>query len=105
MSARNTTFDRANNHGSFSDAAAMVAALKPEQPVYCVRPHVLRETARRFVDAFPGSVLYAVKCNAEPMFLDALHAGGIRHFDTASLPEISAVPSGCRTPPATSCIR
>jgi ornithine decarboxylase len=91
MPLENTTFDIAHHTGSFPDAAAMVAALMPEQPVYCVRPHVLRETARRFVDAFPGSVLYAVKCNAEPMFLDALHAGGIRHFDTASLPEISAV--------------
>jgi ornithine decarboxylase len=91
MPPQNTTFDSAQNHGSFSDAAAMVAALMPEQPVYCVRPHVLRETARRFIDAFPGSVLYAVKCNAEPMFLDALHAGGIRHFDTASMPEISVV--------------
>jgi ornithine decarboxylase len=91
MPLENTTFDYAHHTGSYPDAAAMVAALMPEQPVYCVRPHVLRETARRFVDAFPGSVLYAVKCNAEPMFLDALHAGGIRHFDTASLPEISAV--------------
>jgi ornithine decarboxylase len=91
MPLENTTFDHAHHTGSYPDAAAMVAALMPEQPVYCVRPHVLRETARRFVDAFPGSVLYAVKCNAEPMFLDALHAGGIRHFDTASLPEISAV--------------
>ncbi|EWY38903.1 ornithine decarboxylase [Skermanella stibiiresistens SB22] len=69
----------------------MVAALRPEQPVYCVRPHVLRETARHFVETFPGHVLYAVKCNAEPAFLDALHDGGIRHFDTASLPEISVV--------------
>src|SRR4051812_49390372 len=91
MLSPNTTFDSTHNHGSFPDAAAMIAALRPEQPVYCVRPHVLRETARRFVDAFPGSVLYAVKCNAEPMFLDALHAGGIRHFDTASMPEISVV--------------
>jgi ornithine decarboxylase len=91
MPSRNTTFDRSHNHGSFPDAAAMVAALMPEQPVYCVRPHVLRETARRFADAFPGSVLYAVKCNAEPMFLDALHDGGIRHFDTASIPEISVI--------------
>jgi ornithine decarboxylase len=91
MPSPNTSFDGVHDHGSFPDAAAMVAALMPEQPVYCVRPHVLRETARRFVDAFPGSVLYAVKCNAEPMFLDALHAGGIRHFDTASMPEISVV--------------
>jgi ornithine decarboxylase len=91
MPFQHTPFDIIRGAVSFSDAAAMVAAMRPEQPVYCVRPHVLRETARHFVDAFPGIVLYAVKCNAEPMFLDALHAGGIRHFDTASLPEISIV--------------
>jgi ornithine decarboxylase len=75
----------------FADAAAMVRALRPEQPVYCVRPSVLQGGARHFVDSFPGKVLYAVKCNAEPAFLDALHAGGVRHFDTASLPEIALV--------------
>ncbi|QQP87865.1 type III PLP-dependent enzyme [Skermanella sp. TT6] len=81
----------AHEHAAYADAAAMVAALRPEQPVYCIRPHVLREAARHFVETFPGKVLYAVKCNAEPAFLDALHEGGIRHFDTASLPEISVV--------------
>jgi ornithine decarboxylase len=90
-----TSSDIARGAVIFPNAAAMVAALRPEQPVYCVRPHVLRETARHFIDAFPGAVLYAVKCNAEPMFLDALHAGGIRHFDTASLPEISVVGERC----------
>ena len=76
---------------TYADAAAMVAALKPEDPVYCFRPHVLTENARRFVAAFPGDVLYAVKCNPEDLVLDALIAGGIRHFDTASLVEIETV--------------
>lgn len=75
----------------FADAASMVAELQPENPVYCVRPHVLRDAARRFVSAFPGRVLYAVKCNAEPMFLDALHDGGVRDFDTASLVEVELI--------------
>ena len=75
----------------FADPAAMVAALRPEDPVYCVRPHVMRDKAREFVSEFPGDVLYAVKCNSEPAVLDALHEGGVRHFDTASLAEISLV--------------
>ena len=44
----------------------MVAALKPSYPVYCLRPHVLRRTVQKFLDLFPGRVLYAVKCNPHP---------------------------------------
>lgn len=77
----------------FADAAAMVAALRPSAPVYCYRPHVLTARARAFVAGFPGDVLYAVKCNPEPLVVEALWAGGIRHFDTASLPEIEGVRS------------
>ncbi|HYD98685.1 MAG TPA: type III PLP-dependent enzyme, partial [Alphaproteobacteria bacterium] len=76
---------------SFADATALVAAQKPEYPVYCVRPHVLRKTAEDFIAQFPGKVLYAVKCNPEDPFLHALYAGGIRHFDTASLVEIKQI--------------
>ncbi|HEV7370952.1 type III PLP-dependent enzyme [Arenibaculum sp.] len=75
----------------FPDAAAMAATLRPDNPVYCVRPHALRAGARDFLAQFPGKVLYAVKCNAEPVFVDALYEAGIRHFDTASLPEIALV--------------
>jgi len=75
----------------FPDVRSMVAALKPSYPVYCLRPHVLRRTAQRFLDLFPGRVLYAVKCNPHPRVLQALYDAGIRHFDTASLPEIALV--------------
>lgn len=75
----------------FPDVATMVATLRPEDPVYCLRPHEITAAARRFVATFPGHVLYAVKCNTEPMILDALVAGGIRHFDTASLAEIELI--------------
>lgn len=70
---------------------AMIAALTPSYPVYCLRPDVLRARARRFLEAFPGLVLYAVKCNPHPLVLKALFEGGIRHFDTASLPEVAQV--------------
>ncbi len=69
----------------------VIAAEKPEEPMHCLRPTVVAETARAFVDAFPGDVLYAVKCNPDPAVLRALHAGGVRHFDCASLPEIRLV--------------
>lgn len=70
---------------------ALVAATRPEEPVYCIRPDTLSATARTFVAEFPGDVLYAVKCNPDPAVLRALWDGGVRHFDCASPAEISLV--------------
>lgn len=75
----------------FADVPAMLRALTPSYPVYCLRPHVIAATAGRFLELFPGRVLYAVKCNPHPLVLRALYEAGIRHFDTASLPEIALV--------------
>ncbi len=76
---------------SFPDVPSVAMALTPSYPVYCVRPAVLQENARRFVSLFPGTVLYAIKCNPHPLVLTALYKGGIRHFDTASLAEIAQI--------------
>ena len=70
----------------FDDVHSMVQALRPSYPVYCLRPHVIRQTAQRFLELFPGRVLYAVKCNPHPSVLSALYDAGIRHFDTAPAP-------------------
>jgi ornithine decarboxylase len=70
---------------------ALVAELRPSEPLYCLRPAVVAAAAQRFVGSFPGDVLYAVKCNPEPQVLRALWAGGVRHFDCASLAEVRLV--------------
>ncbi len=77
--------------GQFSDVTAVARALRPSYPVYCVRPEVLAGAAKRFVSQFPGTALFAVKCNPHPLVLSALYKGGIRHFDTASLTEIAQI--------------
>jgi ornithine decarboxylase len=69
----------------------VVAASRPADPLLCLRPAVIAAAARRFVDCFPGEVLYAVKCNPEPRVLRALWTGGVRHFDCASLAEVKLV--------------
>ena len=69
----------------------VVANTRPVDPVLCLRPAVIAGAAQRFVASFPGDVLYAVKCNPEPRVLRALWAGGIRHFDCASLAEVALV--------------
>lgn len=75
----------------FDTTFDVVRELKPSYPVYCLRPDILRESAKRFVDMFPGNVLYAVKCNPHPEIMRYLHEGGVRHFDTASIEEIGLV--------------
>ncbi len=80
-----------DNGQGFPDARSVVAALQPSYPVYCLRPEILVRNARRFISQFPGTVLYAVKCNPHDLVLEALYRGGVRHFDTASLPEIAQI--------------
>src|SRR5215210_3997414 len=69
----------------------IVARERPSEPLVCLRPATIAAASRRFAQAFPGDVLYAVKCNPEPRVLRAVWAGGVRHFDCASLPEIALV--------------
>jgi ornithine decarboxylase len=70
---------------------AVIAAERPEEPVHCLRPATVTATARAFVEAFPGDVLYAVKCNPDPAVLRAIAAGRVTHFDCASLAELRLV--------------
>ncbi len=82
---------------SFATAAVLpsvdelVATERPEEPMHCLRPAAVTAAARAFVAAFPGDVLYAVKCNPEPGMLRAVRAGGVSHFDCASIGEVALV--------------
>ncbi|MBV9521463.1 MAG: type III PLP-dependent enzyme [Alphaproteobacteria bacterium] len=76
---------------AFPSIDAVVAHARPTDPLLCLRPAAIASAARRFVDSFPGDVLYAVKCNPEPRVLRAVWAGGVRHFDCASLAEVARV--------------
>ena len=73
------------------DVDSLVAEQRPAEPVYCLRPRTVSHDARRFVQAFPGDTLYAVKCNPEPSVLRALWRGGVTHFDVASPAEVRLV--------------
>lgn len=84
----------------FDDVAGMLQAWRPREPVYCIYPHVYRETAREFLQGFPGRVLYAVKANDDADVVALLYEGGVSHFDCASLAEIALVRRLC---PAANC--
>lgn len=84
---------RRNKYPVLPSVAGMVLAERPDEPLHCLRPQVLADSAGRFIEMFPGDVLYAVKCNPQPAILRALWRGGLRHFDAASLNEVRLVRS------------
>ena len=59
---------------SFSTAKDAALHLRPDEPVYCFRPEVLKADAEMFMDAFPGETAYAVKTNGEPLVLESRDA-------------------------------
>jgi ornithine decarboxylase len=75
----------------FETAREAALALRPDVPVYCFRPAVLRRDAQDFMAAFPGKTAYAVKTNGEIFVLKTLIEAGIRAFDVASPAEFAAV--------------
>lgn len=81
------------------NALRVARALQPAAPVTLVRPEAALDAARFFVSAFPGKSFYAVKANPSPHLIELLWAGGIRHYDVASIAEVRLVrgtlPSAC----------
>lgn len=69
----------------------MVHDLRPEMPVTCLRPSTIASTAKRFLKAFPGDVMYAVKTNPDPRVIGYLGRAGVSHFDVASIAEVRLV--------------
>ena len=47
----------------FKDVNEVVNLLKPDYPVYCIRPESIKTSVDFFKKSFPGDVLYAVKTN------------------------------------------
>jgi ornithine decarboxylase len=75
----------------FANIPEIIEKMNPELPLYVIHPEKFGVAAKRFIDNFPGDTLYALKANPHPHILDQVWASGIRHFDTASLPEIELV--------------
>src|SRR5262249_2771531 len=73
---------------AYASAATLVEAVQPQRPIIGVRPPAAEKAARWFLTHFPGTPLYAVKANDNPIVVDALYKAGIRCFDVTSLGEI-----------------
>jgi ornithine decarboxylase len=75
----------------FDNATEAALKMRPDDPVYCFHPEVLKADARQFMAMFPGKTAYAVKTNGEPMVLKTLAEAGVAAFDVASPAEFAAV--------------
>ena len=75
----------------FKDVNKLVNELKPDYPVYCIRPDSLKKSTKFFKDNFPGRVLYAVKTNPNEKVIRQIISSGIKDFDVASLNEIKLI--------------
>ena len=72
----------------FKDVNELVNTLKPDYPVYCIRPESIKISTQLFKNNFPGKVLYAVKTNPNKEVLKHIINNGIENFDAASINEI-----------------
>jgi ornithine decarboxylase len=75
----------------FSTAREAALAMRPDDPVYCFHPEVLKADARQFMSMFPGKTAYAVKTNGEKLVLKTLVEAGVKAFDVASPGEFASV--------------
>ena len=75
----------------FKSVNELVNTLKPDYPVYCIRPEEIKKSVTFFKDNFPGKILYAVKTNPHEKIIKHIISNGIKDFDVASLAEIKLI--------------
>ena len=75
----------------FTSVNELVNTLKPDDPVYCVRPNSVKKSVEFFKNNFPGKVLYAVKTNPNEKIIKIIINSGIQNFDVASINEIKLI--------------
>ena len=75
----------------FKDVNELVNELKPDYPVYCIRPDSIKRSTKFFKENFPGKVLYAVKTNPNEKVIKQIISCGIQDFDVASLNEVKLI--------------
>ncbi len=77
--------------GKFKTVNELVNSLKPDQPVYCIRPNEIKKSVKFFKENFPGKILYAVKTNPHEKIIKQIISNGVNEFDVASLNEIKLI--------------
>ena len=75
----------------FKSVNELVNTLKPDYPVYCIRPEEIKKSVTFFKEKFPGKILYAVKTNPHEKVIKQILLSGIKDFDVASIAEIKLI--------------
>ena len=75
----------------FKSVDELVSAIRPVDPIYCIRPNSIKSACSWFKNNFPGNVLYAVKTNPNEKVIKYIGENGISHFDVASSNEIKLI--------------
>jgi len=76
---------------NLANAIEVAKEMSPEEPLFCFSRNQLLERLKLFQDGFPGTVSFAVKSNPSKQVLETLAAGGLTHWDVASVQEMAAV--------------
>jgi len=80
-----------NEMQKFNSVDELVNAIKPIDPIYCIRPNSIKLACSWFKNNFPGKILYAVKTNPNEKVIKYIGESGIKHFDVASINEIKLI--------------
>jgi ornithine decarboxylase len=75
----------------FQSVDELVKSTRPVNPVYCIREESIQTASKWFLQNFPGTTLYAVKCNSNEQVLKTIFESGVTNFDTASIEEIKLI--------------
>jgi len=75
----------------FNSVDELVNNIKPEEPIYCIRPNSIKLACEWFKEKFPGNVLYAVKTNPNEDVIKCIGESGVNKFDVASINEIKLI--------------
>ena len=75
----------------FNSVDELVNTIRPEEPIYCIRPNSIKLACEWFKEKFPGNVLYAVKTNPIEDVIKCIGESGINKFDVASINEIKLI--------------
>ena len=75
----------------FNSVDELVSAVRPVDPIYCIRPNSIKTACTWFKSNFPGKILYAVKTNPSKRVIKYIGESGINHFDVASINEIKLI--------------
>ena len=75
----------------FNSVDELVSAIRPVDPIYCIRPNSIKSACSWFKSNFPGNILYAVKTNPNEKVIKYIGESGINRFDVASINEIKLI--------------